>query len=58
MRDQIERAALSVSNNIAEGFEWGTTQELLTHFYILRVVQRAKFDLCFVSWSKCRLSEI
>jgi hypothetical protein len=29
LRDQIERAALSVSNNIAEGFERGTTNELL-----------------------------
>jgi len=25
LRDQIERAAASVSNNIAEGFERGTT---------------------------------
>ncbi|HEV2387620.1 MAG TPA: four helix bundle protein [Candidatus Acidoferrales bacterium] len=29
LRDQIERTAVSVSNNIAEGFERGTTQELL-----------------------------
>ena len=36
LRDQIERAALSVSNNIAEGFERGTTQELLTFIYIAR----------------------
>ena len=36
LRDQIERAALSVSNNIAEGFERGTTQELLTFPYIAR----------------------
>ena len=28
-RDQLERAVLSVSNNIAEGFERGTTNELL-----------------------------
>jgi four helix bundle protein len=30
LRDQLESAALSISNNIAEGFERGTTQELLT----------------------------
>lgn len=29
LRDQLERAALSVSNNIAEGFERGSTKELL-----------------------------
>jgi len=28
-RDQLDRAALSVSNNIAEGFERGTTNERL-----------------------------
>lgn len=33
-RDQLDRAALSVSNNIAEGFERGTTNELLTFIYI------------------------
>ncbi|HWQ03465.1 MAG TPA: four helix bundle protein [Candidatus Nitrosotenuis sp.] len=36
LRDQLERAAVSVSNNIAEGFERGTTQELLTYLYIAR----------------------
>ena len=36
LRDQIERAAVSVSNNIAEGFERGTTQELLTFLCIAR----------------------
>jgi four helix bundle protein len=36
LRDQIERAGVSVSNNIAEGFERGTTQELLTFLYIAR----------------------
>jgi len=34
LRDQIERAAVSVSNNIAEGFERGTKQELLNFLYI------------------------
>ena len=36
LRDQLERAAISVSNNIAEGFERGTNQELLTFLYISR----------------------
>jgi four helix bundle protein len=35
-RDQLERAVLSVSNNIAEGFERGTTNELLQFIYIAR----------------------
>jgi four helix bundle protein len=36
LRDQIQRAAVSVSNNIAEGFERGTTNELLSFLYIAR----------------------
>jgi four helix bundle protein len=36
LRDQIERAAVSVSNNIAEGFERGTNRELLSFLYISR----------------------
>ncbi|MBI2948510.1 MAG: four helix bundle protein [Verrucomicrobia bacterium] len=35
-RNQFERAVLSVSNNIAEGFERGTTNELLSFLYIAR----------------------
>ena len=34
--NQCRRAALSVSNNIAEGFERGTTSELITFLYIAR----------------------
>jgi four helix bundle protein len=34
--DQLRRAALSVSNNIAEGFERGTTSELLQYLYFAR----------------------
>ena len=36
VRDQIERSSMSISNNIAEGFERGTTQETLTFLYIAR----------------------
>ncbi len=36
LRNQLERAVLSISNNIAEGFERGTNQELLTFLYIAR----------------------
>ena len=35
-RDQLDRCSLSVSNNIAEGFERGSTKELLAFLYIAR----------------------
>jgi len=34
LKDQLERAGVSISNNIAEGFERGTTQETITFLYI------------------------
>src|SRR5438105_4781908 len=36
LRGQLEDAVVSISNNIAEGFERGTTQETLTFLYISR----------------------
>ncbi|MCE5278645.1 MAG: four helix bundle protein [Planctomycetaceae bacterium] len=36
LANQLQRAALSVCNNIAEGFERGTTNELLTFLYYSR----------------------
>jgi len=36
LADQLQRAALSISNNIAEGFERGTTAELLQFLYYAR----------------------
>ena len=36
LRDQLERAAFSISNNIAEGFERGSTRELIAFLYISR----------------------
>ena len=35
-RNQLERSSLSISNNIAEGFERGTTAELINFLYIAR----------------------
>ena len=50
LRDQIERAALSVSNNIAEGFERGTTKELLAFLYIARgSAGEVRSMLCFLN---------
>ena len=49
LRDQLERAALSVSNNIAEGFERGTTSELLAFLYISRgSAGEVRSMLCFL----------
>jgi four helix bundle protein len=36
LANQLERAALSVSNNVAEGFERGTTNELIAFLYYAR----------------------
>jgi four helix bundle protein len=36
LANQLERAALSVSNNVAEGFERGTTAELIYYIYVAR----------------------
>lgn len=36
LRDQLQRSSLSMSNNIAEGFERGTTSELIQYLYIAR----------------------
>ena len=36
LADQLQRAALSISNNIAEGFERGTTNELVQFLYYAR----------------------
>jgi four helix bundle protein len=36
LKNQIERSAVSISNNIAEGFERGTNDELISFLYIAR----------------------
>ena len=35
-KDQIQRAAVSIMSNIAEGFERGTRQELVNYLYIAK----------------------
>ena len=61
-RDQFERAVLSVSNNIAEGFERGTTNELLQFIYIARgSAGEVRSMLCLLlrrPWAKHLKSEI
>lgn len=47
-RDQLDRASMSVSNNIAEGFERGTTNELLAFIYIAQgSAGEVRSMLCF-----------
>jgi four helix bundle protein len=47
-RNQLDRASLAVSNNIAEGFERGTTKELLSFLYIARgSAAEVRSMLCF-----------
>ena len=61
-RDQFERAVLSISNNIAEGFERGTTNELLCFIYIARgSAGEVRSMLCLLErrpWMKDFKSEI
>lgn len=48
-RNQLENAVVSISNNIAEGFERGTTQETLTFLYIARgSTGEVRSMLCFL----------
>ena len=50
LRDQLQRSSLSVSNNIAEGFERGSTAELLYFLYVARgSAGEARSALCFAN---------
>jgi four helix bundle protein len=57
--NQLRRASLSISNNIAEGFERGTTNELITFLYIARgsageVRSMLRFALRLTALAACR----
>ena len=60
--DQIERASVSVSNNIAEEFERGTNKELLMFLYISRgSAGEVRSMLCLIEhlpWSGKLVGEI
>jgi four helix bundle protein len=50
LRDQIERSVMSISDNVAEGFERGTTKELLAFIYIARgSAGETRSKLCFMA---------
>ncbi len=36
LKDQIRRSAISISSNIAEGYERGTTKEFIRYLYIAK----------------------
>ncbi len=46
--NQIQRASLSVPNNIAEGFDRGTTAELLTFLYYAKGSAGEVRSICYV----------
>src|SRR5580658_8781702 len=56
-RDQLDRAALSASNNIAEGFERGTTNELLQFLYIARGSAGEVRSMLILKLRRARLPE-
>lgn len=54
LANQLQRATLSISNNIAEGFERGTTKELLNYLYIARgSAGEVRSMLCVMERMKC-----
>jgi four helix bundle protein len=57
LRDQIERSVMSISDNVAEGFERGTTNELLAFLYIARgSAGETRSKLCFME-KRARLAD-
>lgn len=55
--NQTQRAALSVSNNIAEGFERGSTSELIAFLYYARGSAGEVRSICYVMQALPELSD-
>ena len=47
LRDQMQRAAVSISSNIAEGFERNSNKEFIQHLYIAKGSCAENADLSF-----------
>ena len=55
-KNQLERAAVSISNNIAEGFERGATKELVYFLYISKGSAGECRSMLLLCESSCRFS--
>ena len=58
LANQLQRATLSISNNIAEGFKRGSTNDLLKFVYIARGSAGEVRSMLCVMESSCRNSMI
>lgn len=58
LANQIQRAALSVPNNIAEGFERGTTPELITFLYYAKGSAGEVRSICHVIMALDRFAHL
>ncbi|UOD35660.1 four helix bundle protein [Deferribacteraceae bacterium V6Fe1] len=56
-KDQIQRAAISIMSNIAEGFDRGSNKEFIQFFVIARASASEVRSLCYVALDNEYISE-